>query len=547
MFVAQTVSLFLSFLVSLVIPKILSIEDYGYWQLFIFYSGYVGFFHLGYCDGIYLLFGGKRFEEIDIKDLKKQFFAFSLMELFFSILFGGIGFFVENGNSNRQIVLLFTAAFIILNNLTDYFSLLFQALNRIKEFSYSLLLSKVCFLVSLFILIGLKVESYIPYIVLYSCSFLISLFFLFYQSNFWKGGYEKISKDTFRELFSYIKVGVSLMIAVISSSLILGLCKYIIDSTWGVEAFAKFSFSVSLTTAIITFSSQMALVLFPALRQTDPDSLKKIYSLMRSVLTLFLPIAFILFFPGRIILNWWLPKYSESVEYLPLLLPMCTFDGVMQVVCSTFFKVLRKEKKLLLFNLIGLALAAILDSVFAFAFKDIILVILSSTISIFARSAISDLYLGKLMGQKNWWPICLETCLAISFVALTWYLDKIIAFSIFLCIYALFLLLRKQELKTVFSYIQTKIRTTRLKRKSKVPCTPREGFKGQTVNNQPAQYLGNGLIFCEPRTEISFFESLSKGKFSNLKKRISIKGTIINDPSTSGMIFFENSNKLLKM
>ena len=39
-FTAQGISLIASVILSLILPKFLSIEEYGYWQLFIFYIGY---------------------------------------------------------------------------------------------------------------------------------------------------------------------------------------------------------------------------------------------------------------------------------------------------------------------------------------------------------------------------------------------------------------------------------------------------------------------------------------------------------------------------
>ena len=58
-FAAQGLSFALSVLMSIIVPKVLSLNDFGYWQLFIFYTSYVGFFHFGFNDGVYLLNGGK--------------------------------------------------------------------------------------------------------------------------------------------------------------------------------------------------------------------------------------------------------------------------------------------------------------------------------------------------------------------------------------------------------------------------------------------------------------------------------------------------------
>ena len=52
-FFAQLISLILSCITSLILPKVFSTMSFSYWQLFIFYTTYVGFFHFGLNDGIY--------------------------------------------------------------------------------------------------------------------------------------------------------------------------------------------------------------------------------------------------------------------------------------------------------------------------------------------------------------------------------------------------------------------------------------------------------------------------------------------------------------
>lgn len=62
-FGAQGVSFACSVVMTLLVPKILGIEEFGYWQLFVFYTSYVSFFQLGLNDGIYLQHGGEGRDE----------------------------------------------------------------------------------------------------------------------------------------------------------------------------------------------------------------------------------------------------------------------------------------------------------------------------------------------------------------------------------------------------------------------------------------------------------------------------------------------------
>ena len=83
-FLAQFLSLMLSVLMSLIVPKLLGVEQFAYWQLF--YSGYVGFFHLGLPDGIYLRYGGTELDKMDKSLLGSQLRVMTTMHIIFSIV-----------------------------------------------------------------------------------------------------------------------------------------------------------------------------------------------------------------------------------------------------------------------------------------------------------------------------------------------------------------------------------------------------------------------------------------------------------------------------
>ena len=62
---SNIVSFACSVLITLIIPKRLGIDDYGYFQLYLFYTTYIGFLHLGWADGVLLRYGGAYYEILD--------------------------------------------------------------------------------------------------------------------------------------------------------------------------------------------------------------------------------------------------------------------------------------------------------------------------------------------------------------------------------------------------------------------------------------------------------------------------------------------------
>lgn len=63
------------------------------------------------------------------------------------------------------------------------------------------------------------------------------------------------------------KCGMALLISMYASMLVTGSARLVVDNYWGIEAFGYFSFSMSLTTFLLKFISQISMVLFPAIRR----------------------------------------------------------------------------------------------------------------------------------------------------------------------------------------------------------------------------------------------------------------------------------------
>ena len=50
--VAQIVSLAISFITTLIVPRFIDEYQYAYWQTYVLYVGYVGVLHFGLLDGL---------------------------------------------------------------------------------------------------------------------------------------------------------------------------------------------------------------------------------------------------------------------------------------------------------------------------------------------------------------------------------------------------------------------------------------------------------------------------------------------------------------
>ncbi|TEB14252.1 Polysaccharide biosynthesis protein [Pelotomaculum sp. FP] len=447
-FGAQGISLFLSILMSLVVPKILGVEEFGYWQLFLFYSNYIGFFHFGLNDGLYLRHGGKEYKELNHSLIGSQFWAAVATQTIIAI---GIVLYACNytDDSQRKFVLITTGIHLILFNASNYLGYLFQAINDTRRYSISIMVDKIVFIISVLGLLIAGINRFELFVALYLVSRLLSLIYcVYYGKEIVFAHLSKIT-TTVREAKINIYVGIFLMLSNISSQLIIGSGRWTIDTVWGIEAFGKFSFSLSLTAFVLLFINQISMVMFPALRKTNGENQKKVYRSVRDVLSIMLPAVLIFYLPLKLVIGIWLPQYKESLEILVVLLPVCTYSAKMQLLSNTYLKVLRKEKVLFFINLSAVFISMSLSLIGAYIIGNIYVIGIFMLVATACRSIMADLFLSRMMRFNIIQDLIAECMLVFIFVLAFSCLQNFMAFTAYLFAYMLFFAAFRKKFKGI--------------------------------------------------------------------------------------------------
>jgi len=415
-FGAQSLHLVQSVIMSLLIPKLLDVEQFGFWQLFIFYSQYGGLLHFGMIDGIYLKEGGKEYEKLDYNKLCAQLKLLSVWLCVIMIPFVMYG--LQNTDANRSIVIIASAIYVIIYNISTLYSYILQCVNDIKSFSIGRTIDMLFFVVALLVLLVAKVKVFVPYIIVYTIAKIAALvYYGIKEKELLSPLFSKIRKSDFLELFDNVKVGSSLMISNIASMLIIGFGRFLVDENWGIKAFSKVSFMLVFINFFMLFINQASLVLYPDLRKKDSDQIVNIYSKIQNGLYLMTPIILLSYMPFSLFIKIWLPAYYESTTYLLMLLPLCSYEAKMQLLYNTMFKVVRKERKLLICNLITLTVSIVTISISVYLLKDIYAVIVSMLLSVIVRNFIADYMLTPhITGRQD--AILKRNCKEMSFIAI---------------------------------------------------------------------------------------------------------------------------------
>ncbi len=451
---SQLSGLFLSFFIALIIPKFLGVIEFSYWQLFLFYVNYLGLLHFGLNDGIYLKYGGQRREELPLQQLAKQFTILTISQFFIMIIVLLLSFFIEN--AQRKTIWIAVALYLPLVNINGFIGYLLQSINEIYLYSISVIIDKIIIIVGVLSLIFFNYRDFAIYIYVYVFSKLISTLYLYNRSRKVTRFNFNIHLSDWKETKILISSGIKLMFANIMGTLILGLNRKLVDIFWGIEAFGRFSFAISLTNFFLLFISQVSIVIFPALRRINKEKLKNIFTFGNIILNRILLGGLLLYLPVSIFLKHWLPAYTLSIDYLCYLLPIFIFDGKMQIINNTFFKVLRKEKEMLLINILALTISEILGIIVAFSSRNMNLMILILVISIGFRSLIAELYFKNMFDQGSLDEMIWLYVLILTFTLSNLYIGNVWGSVIYLLFYLLYLYLSFSKLKEAVAFFYNK-------------------------------------------------------------------------------------------
>ena len=448
---ANLLSLMVSFLTTLIIPKFFGnqVEQYGYFQIYLFYSSYIGFFHFGWCDGVLLRDGGKEYKNLNKPIYSSQFWLITVLQLViaFGISIVGI-FFVQD--ENYSFVCFAIALSVILYIPRTMLSYYLQATNRIKEYAAIMTSGRIVYGVAILLIVLFFNRDYRFFV----GGDIIGLFVSFLFSIWWCRDivfFKPTSLRTaFREAWINVSVGIKLLFANIASLLVTGIVRWGIQNQWDVETYGKISFSLSVSNLILSFISAIALVLYPTLRRADESQLPKLYYTLRNSLMIPL-LGFLLFYsPIEHILMLWLPQYEESMRYMAILFPMCVYAAKMTMLVQTYMNVFRLENLLLKINLIGVFVAIVTTFISVFVLKNLTCAMGSIVFNQMFRCIYAEIALAKRIKLNVIKDIIYECCLCLLFIAVNCFFDGWRGLIIYFVGYLLFLLFKHSDIRKLF-------------------------------------------------------------------------------------------------
>lgn len=448
-FFANIISMLVSMISTLVIPKLIGTTEYGYWQLYIFYISYAGLLHLGLCDGVYLKYGGREYSDLNFSSLRTEFWILSIYSMCFCGMISIIALLMKLDMNMRYIV-WFTCFGAFVHVLRTYLWLILQTTNRLKEYSKIVIADRIVFVVGI-VVIALTVQTSFQGLIICDIIGRISslLIAIFYTKEVVIGKLD-FNKKVLSDVIEDISAGINLLIAGIASNFIIGFIRIGIQNNWNIETFGKVSLSLSVINMVLSFISVASIVFFPLLKRLEGKLQLELYKQMDIILNVCT--FFILLFAGigSKLIEIWLPQYQESAFYLILLLPICVYESETAMLLNTYLKAFRLEKNLMWVNAIIMFLSMIFSYITTTCAKNLYMAIVGIDILVLLRVIVLKYILRKRANCVSYKKVIfMEIALLITYLVSYQVFNIFYAGLIYAVVYTMFVMINFKELKKI--------------------------------------------------------------------------------------------------
>lgn len=450
---ANIINLIVSTLTSLLIPILFkeNAEGYGYYQIYIFYVSFVGFFHLGLCDGFLLRNAGKDIETINTSQTSFEFWVLT----FFEFIIGPfiVLYFIFFGEKDYLYISIAFALNLVIFLPRNYLSNLLQSVNKHKQNAFITIIGRGVFLILVTILIVLKKENYLYFVGADIVGKTFALLYGFFACRKLVTKRIEFKKENFTELSDDIRAGSKIMLAGISSLVITGIVKIVIQNVWDVETYGKISLILTIANLVLSFVTAVSIVLFPSLKTVERDRQIALYPNLKNTLLPFIMATIFLSYPCYLILSYVLPQYAEGIKYIAYMFPICFFSAKATLIVQTYLQINRMENKILLSNVISIFISTALSVVFLLLLKDLSLALPIILISQIVRCFTSEFFLKKNLNLKFLKDIVIEISIITIYIIVFVIWGDLISFIVFFGLFAVYFILKKKDIFNSFKFM----------------------------------------------------------------------------------------------
>ena len=431
----------------LIIPKYLTVEGYGYWQLFMLYGTYVGILHLGFIDGILVRWAGKELAQIGNE--MRVAFAFLLVEQVVVILpLALLLYFLLS--PPLQWLWLMVLAYAFVMNLATFFMFTAQAVRKFRLLTAVNVARGLAFLILVVLLFVLGYLNYHYVVLAFVASLFLALVILAFRFRKYLSG----QKPPISSLRAYgkenINIGIFVLLGNFVVVLFLTVDRLMVSSFFTIEQFAIYAFALSIVIVVYSFVMAASEVFFPYLSGAAPELRTRAYHLGEPAIILAWAAILAGYFPVARLVQFYLPHYVASLPAMQILLCTVGFGSLIQILHVNYYKVYRKQRQYFLWGITALAVAVMLNFLAIRVWGTLQSVAIATLISFGVWYIINELSLRSVLEESSkelWKGLMVVVCYVGAFCFASFLADCFISqMVIYICLFSLvtWLFLRRE-------------------------------------------------------------------------------------------------------
>ena len=357
--IANIINLGFNLVANFLLPKYLPVVSYSEIKTFQLYLSYIGVFHFGFIDGIYLQYGGRNLDTIARNQLKLCLNTFRVFQLVISVIGTIVSLLLKDN------ILLFVSLAVLPYNTTMLLKQLYQATGEFRLYGKVMNYTTVStFAVNIVLLMIFHCSKSNLYIISYLIIYLLIWLIL-------ENGFANFQISEHTKLFSWkllvetIYDGFLLMLGNFASIFQTGLDRWFVKALMDNIAFAQYSFAVSMESILNVAVAPITITMY---NYFCVHNEKEDVSRICKGIIIFACGIVACAFPAKFILEYFLKSYLPSSGVLFLLFGAQIFYIINKSAFVNLYKAKRKQRayfiKLVIVIVIGFLLNILIYGIF---------------------------------------------------------------------------------------------------------------------------------------------------------------------------------------
>ncbi|MCM0583277.1 hypothetical protein H9L19_02030 [Weissella diestrammenae] len=437
----------LQFVILLIIPNLISVKNYGLYQIYMFYMSYITLMQFGWSEGMYVNYGGLTYRQLDRRSIASQFKVFSGWTIFVAVLMILIGelFF----KSDMAFIVVALGIATLLTNLRNYANNILLATSRIAAFSLINVFGTTVNLGLVLLLLAVQQITYQTVIIANLMAILVSLMSLLFKTRDVLFSKPQVVVP-WQTIKHHLRRGSKILFASLSTIIIIGIIRFFIQQAWDTATFARISLPLSFSNIMMLFISSLALLVFPSLNRQNHQIILNGFKVLQLGIKLILLSGLLAFFPLRVMIDHLIPKYTSSIQYMAIIFPAVFFQAKFEILNTTFMKILGLEIALVKINLVSFAISFGLGVISVYGYHNLMLAIASIIVVMATKSILGDYYLHTKMKFSLVSQTLPEIIVVVLFIICASMSNVVIGFLSYLAIVLVLIWQKRQIIRDMY-------------------------------------------------------------------------------------------------